>query len=63
MVLLYRFHRLQLRTHVINFKLRLQLLENGVIDYKLQITITIETFSEYSHTLHFAAASRLVPHT
>ena len=45
MVRLYRFHRLQLRTHVINFPLRLQLFENSVIDYKLQITIIIETFS------------------
>ena len=41
MVRLYRFHGLQLRTHVINFRLRLQLFENGVIDYKLQITIKI----------------------
>ena len=47
MLRLYRFHRLQLqlRTHVINFRLRLQLFENGVIDYTLQITIIIETFS------------------
>ena len=43
MVRLHRFHRLQLRTHVVNFRLRLQLLENGVIDYILPITI--ETFS------------------
>ena len=49
MVRLYRLHRLllrlQLRTHVINLRLRLQLFENGVIDYVLQITIIIETFS------------------
>ena len=49
MVRLYRFHqlqlRLQLRTPVINFRSRLQLFENGVIDDKLQITIIIETFS------------------
>ena len=44
MVRLYQFHRLQLRTHVINFRLRLQLFENGVIDYKLQIMIISETF-------------------
>ena len=37
MVPLYRFHQLQLRTHVINFRLRLQLFENGEIDYKLRL--------------------------
>ena len=48
---LCRFHqlRLQLCTHVINFRLRLQLFENGVIDDELQITIIIETFSGHHY--------------
>ena len=52
MVRLNPFHRLQLRTHVINFRLRLQLFENGVIDYKLQLRLQSRplSFSYYMHT-------------
>ena len=39
----YRFHRLQLRTHVINFRSRLQLFENGVIDYDLFYRLRLQS--------------------
>ena len=47
------------RTHGINFRLRLQLFENGVIDYKLQITITIETFSGVNNNEKTEATSHV----